>query len=335
MKILDNSAIYFSKTAKIAKKTLKNNITTLQFFQRNDNVILCGINEVLDILKKHTNTQNYKISYLKEGTIINNKDVVLELEGPYWEFGEFEGIIDGILARQSSIATNAYRIKQAARNKIVVSMADRADHYRNLSGDGYAIEVGGITNHATYASSNFKKENTWGSMPHALIQMFNGDIIEACKAYLDTFNTDKLVALVDFHNDVITDSLKVLKEFKTNLSAVRVDTSISMIDKMFVNNEQEYGVTPNQIKQLRKAIDNNGGKHVKIIVSSGFNAEKITYFEQENTPVDIYGVGGALVKIWINFSADATKNNGKLCAKAGRKYRENPELIEYKVTKND
>ncbi|QJR44351.1 nicotinate phosphoribosyltransferase [Mycoplasma miroungirhinis] len=333
MDILDNSAIYFSKTAKIAKNKLSNKIVTLQFFQRNDNIILCGINEVLDLLATYTNTNNYKIKYIEEGSIINDKEVVLELEGPYWEFGEFEGIIDGILARQSSIATNANRIKNASNKKIVVSMADRADHYRNLLSDGYAISVGGILNHATYASSNFKKEFTWGSMPHALIQMFEGDLVKASKAYLEIFPDDKLTALVDFHNDVITDSLNVLKEFKTDLKAVRVDTSKNMKDNMFSESENEFGVTVKQIKKLRKALDENEGSHVKIIVSSGFNAEKIKEFEDNNAPVDIYGVGAALLKVWVNFSADATKIDGKLCAKAGRKYSVNSKLIEYKKIK--
>lgn len=331
MKLTDKISLYFHKTKQIAKKYLPNNIVTLQFFQRHNDVMLCGINEAIKLLQDNTDISKYTIKYLPEGTIIKNREVCLELEGNYHEFGIWEGIIDGILARQSSIATNAYRIVKAANGKNVVSMADRADHYINQLNDAYAIEVGGIKNHSSYASSNFDPLRTYGSMPHGLIQMFDGNLVKACEAYHETFPEDELYALVDFHNDVIGDSLACLKRFKGDLKGVRIDTSKSMIDKMFENDSdsKQFGVTPVQVKNLRKALDENGGKHVKITVSSGFDAKKITYFESLNTPVDTYGVGEALLKINVHFSADATRLNGKLIAKAGRGYLENKRLIKY------
>ncbi|WP_373437110.1 nicotinate phosphoribosyltransferase [Metamycoplasma equirhinis] len=333
MKLKDKISIYFFKTEKIAKSKKINDIVTLQFFQRHNNVMLCGINEVLELLEKNTSTNKYKIRYVPEGSIINNREVVLELEGPYFEFGKWEGIIDGILARQSSIATNSYRVTSAANNKLVISMADRADHYRNQIDDAYAINLGGIKNHSTLAASNHNLEHTYGSMPHALIQMFHGDVVAACKAYHKAFPNDKLYALVDFHNDVIADSLACLKEFGKKLYGVRIDTSKALIDKMFTEGEAEFGVTPTQVKRLREALDQNGGKHVKITVSSGFNAEKIKDFEDEKTPVDAYGVGASLLKVWVNFSADATKLNDEKIAKAGRFYLTNPNLIEWRKEK--
>ncbi|MGX9340580.1 nicotinate phosphoribosyltransferase [Mycoplasma sp. 4044] len=333
MKLEDKTAIYFSKTANISKTFYNNQIVTLQFFQREDDVILCGMTEVLNLLKKHTNINNYAIKYLPEGSHLQSKEVVLELIGPYHEFGLYEGIIDGILARQSSIATNAYRVKKAAGEKLVISMADRADHYRNIRSDAKAIEIGGIYNHATKASAVSKKSKVFGSMPHALIQMSKGDLVKACQYYTELYPNDNLVALVDFHNDVITDSLKVLKVFGKKLFAVRVDTSKNMKDKMFQDNEQEYGVTVNQIKRLREALDKNNGQHVKIYVSSGFNVQKIAEFESQNAPVDGYGVGASLLKIWVNFSADATKLNEELIAKAGRGYNPNPKLKTFHLRK--
>ncbi|MGC7158933.1 nicotinate phosphoribosyltransferase [Metamycoplasma hominis] len=329
----DYISIYFYKTQKISEKFKKDQNITLQFFQRHNDVKLCGINEAIDILKQNTDISKYTIRYMPEGSIIHNREVVLELEGPYYEFGIWEGIIDGILARQSSIATNAYWAIKAANGKKIVSMADRADHYINQPNDSYAIRIGGIENHSTFLSSNFEPKHTFGSMPHALIQMFDGDIVAACKAYKNVFPNDDLVALVDFHNDVISDSLKCLKAFGKDLKSVRIDTSKALIDKMFKEGEAEFGVTPNQVKRLREALDNNNGKHVKITVSSGFDAQRIAEFEAEETPVDTYGIGAALLKIWVNFSADATRLNGHNIAKAGRGYLKNPQLITYKEVK--
>ncbi|QJG66831.1 nicotinate phosphoribosyltransferase [Mycoplasma phocoenae] len=329
MKLTDKTAIYFSKTKKIAEEKCSDKIITLQFFQRHENVVLCGINEVLDLLENNTDTSKYSIKYMPEGSIVRSKEVVLELEGPYHLFGIYEGLIDGILARQSSIATNARNIKIAAKNKHVVSMADRADHYRNQESDAYAIECGGIVDHATLLAAKHNIQHAFGSMPHALIQMCEGDLIKACEFYSELFPESDLVALVDFNNDVITDTLKVLNKFGSKLKAIRVDTSPNMKDKMFEEYEDEYGVNPEQIKRLKRALVARGGEHVKIIVSSGFNADKIHWFEQEKTPVDIYGVGAALLKINISFSADATKVNDKKIAKAGRFYSFNEKLITY------
>ncbi|MGX9339642.1 nicotinate phosphoribosyltransferase [Mycoplasma sp. 1890] len=330
MKLKDYISIYFLKTKKISQKYRKNETVTLQFFQRHNNVKLCGINEVIKLLCKNTDTSKYTIRYLEEGSIIHNREVVLELEGHYYDFGIWEGIIDGILARQTSIATNAHNVIKAANGKNVVSMADRSDHYINQLNDAYALKVGGIYNHSTLASSNYDLKHTFGSMPHALIQMFEGDIVKAIKSYHKTFPNDDLYALVDFHNDVISDSLACLKEFGKKLKAVRIDTSKALIDKMFIEGEAEYGVTQNQVKRLREALDNNNGKHVKITVSSGFNAKRIKEFEDENTPVDTYGVGASLLKVWINFSADATKLNDKYIAKEGRGYLKNNKLKTYR-----
>lgn len=323
----DYAANYFLKAEAIIKKYKPNAIVTLQFFQRGNNVLLGGMNEVLELLKSQTDTNKYLIKYLPEGSIINDREVVLELEGHYQDFGIYEGMIDGILARSTSIATNARRCLQASNNKTIVFMGDRSDHYSNQIRDGIAVELAGIKMHSTNAGAQGRSDLVFGSIPHALIQIFEGDLVMAMIHYANLFPEDKnLVALVDFNNDVINDSLKVLAHFKEKLKGVRVDTSKTIQDKMFNVNDNQYGVTPEQIKRLRKALDENEGKHVLIIVSSGFTPEKIAYFESQNTPVDAYGVGEYMLQIHNTFSADATKINNKKFAKVGRQYKNNPKL---------
>lgn len=327
-------ANYFFIAEKIIKKYKKDTIVTMQFFQRKDDVILAGMNEALDFLKNNTDTSKYTIKYLPEGTKIDALEVVLELEGHYEDFGIYEGVIDGILARSTSIATNAYHCKKAANGKDVIYMGDRGDHYINQEVDGLAVEVGGLVGHSTMAGSRGNEEVIFGSIPHALIQHFNGDLVATMKAYHELFPNEKeLIALVDYSNDVIKDSLLVLKEFGKQLKGVRVDTSKNMIDHMFdqdPNRQQYYGVCVEQIERLRKALDENKGQHIKIIVSSGFDPKKIELFEKEKAPVDAYGVGDYILKINHQFTCDAVKNNGQPEAKEGRKYNENPNLILYK-----
>ncbi|MEA4190884.1 nicotinate phosphoribosyltransferase [Mycoplasma sp. 2248] len=330
-------ASYFEKTKQILETFKPNNKIVMQFFQRKDNSILCGINEVLALLEEQTDTSKYTIKYLPEGSKINNLDIVLQLEGHYQDFGIWEGMIDGILARNTSIATNAYHCVQAAKDKQVIFMGDRADHYINQEMDGYAVRVGGIKAVSTLAQKDQNEvndENVFGSMPHVLIQGFAGDTVAATKAYHKLFPKNKLIALVDYHNNIISESLKVWNELGNLVWGVRIDTSKNMIDHMFDNDEEkQYGVNPEQIKRLREALDKAGATNYKIVVSSGFNAEKIELFESLNVPVDYYGVGQSIFKLNNSFSADATILNGNPEAKEGRGYRENPNLIVYNSDK--
>ena len=101
--MLKYSAKYFDKTKQIMEKHKPDSIVVLQFFQRQDNTLIAGIDEVLELLKNNTDTSKYTIRAIKEGTIVDAFAIVLELEGPYQYFGEYEGIIDGILARATSL----------------------------------------------------------------------------------------------------------------------------------------------------------------------------------------------------------------------------------------
>ena len=155
-------------------------------------------------------------------------------------------------------------------------------------------------------------------------QIKKGDIVKAATLYHQTFPNEKITALVDYTNDVITESLKVANAFPKELGAVRVDTSQSLIDAYFTRHPEAiqgdvHGVNPLLIKALRNALNENGFHHVKIIVSSGFNPEKIARFERENTPVDLYGVGLYLVTLRTNFTGDLVMLNGEDQAKFGRK----------------
>ncbi|OYD27139.1 nicotinate phosphoribosyltransferase [Mycoplasma testudineum] len=330
------SANYFFKAEEIIKKLKPDSIITLQFFQRKDNIMLSGMEEVLELLEKYTPVDKYKISYLPDGSLINSKEVVLELEGKYEYFGTYEGIIDGILSRSSSVSTNVHRCILAAGKKEIVFMSDRSDHYSNQIRDGKAAIVAGIKAHPTTATSQGHPELVFGSIPHVALQANEGDVVKVMQTYQELFPEENyLVALVDFNNDVIADSLKVAKALGKNLKGVRVDTSVSVRDKMFKDNEDEWGVTPRQIKALRQALDDADAMHVKIIVSSGFTPEKISRFEKENTPVDAYGVGEYILDIKVHYSADAVKIDGKNFAKVGRQYNHNPKLIAFRKKNYD
>lgn len=332
------SAVYFLKTRAIVEKNIPHNIVTMQFFQK-ENAVLCGTDEVIALIHTFADRpEQLEIKSLKDGDKIKPFETVLTITGPYQSFGFLEGIIDGILARRTSVATNVYNVVKAARSsgkqKPVIFMGDRDDHYTQQAGDGYAAFIGGSTAQATHAMNEWWGREGMGTMPHALIQMFRGDIIAATKAYHDMFPEDELMALVDYNNDVITDSLKVAREFGETLKAVRLDTSQNLVDKYFLRNHHlmgtfdPRGVNPELIFALRRALDEEGFSFVKIVATGGFTEEKIAYFESKNVPVDMYGVGRSLLQIKIGFTGDNVLLNGTHAAKDGRKWRPNPRLEE-------
>jgi nicotinate phosphoribosyltransferase len=330
------SAVYFLKTREIVKEFKSDNIVTMQFFQKN-HAVLCGTDEVIALIKTFAEQpEELEIYSLKDGDKISPFETVLTITGPYQSFGYLEGIIDGILARRTSVATNVYNVVKAAGHsgtqKPVIFMGDRDDHYTQQAGDGYAAYIGGSQAQATHAMNEWWGKKGMGTMPHALIQLFDGDTVAATKAYHAKFPEDELMVLVDYNNDCITDALKVAQEFGEKLKAVRLDTSRTMIDQYFLRNQDVLGtfdprgVNAPLVFALREALDKEGFTHVKIVVTGGFNEERILHFEKQNVPVDMYGVGSSLLKINIGFTGDNVILNGQHQAKAGRRYRPNPRL---------
>ncbi|WP_031542116.1 nicotinate phosphoribosyltransferase [Mesoplasma photuris] len=331
-------ADYFKKTNEIIAKYKPNQIVTMQFFQRKDNTVLCGIDESIALLKYAAhNFDDLKIWALNDGDIVQPLEPVLKIMGRYQDYGWLEGMIDGILARNSSIATNSRRIVDAANGKPLLNMLDRADYYSTLPSDGYASYVGGFRTFVTEAAIEYiddaEVKAPSGTMPHALIQSFGGDILEATKAFAEVFPNNNLLSLVDYNNDCVNDAVKVANYFGKKLWAVRLDTGANMTDKFLEENKDKYpvdaklnGVSEYLVTEVRKALDAAGHNHVKIIVSSSFDAEKIAYFEANNIPVDIYGMGGSLAKVNIGFTGDAVLIDGKPEAKVGRKNIESDRL---------
>ncbi|WP_342269333.1 nicotinate phosphoribosyltransferase [Spiroplasma endosymbiont of Aspidapion aeneum] len=317
---LDYCADYFIKSKVIIEENMPNNSVTMQWFQREDNIILCGIEYILQFLKYQK--ISLKIEYLEDGETINSNEPVLKITGKYQDFCHFEGLFDGILARCSSIATNTRQVSVAANHKLVLNMADRADIFHPFLMDGYASYVGGVDKLVTKAHYASFDENIAlsGTMPHSLIASFGGDVVQAADAYLNMYPKNELICLVDYNNDCITDSLLLAKNFKNKLKAVRIDTSKALIDKSLQNSKKKNinGVSIELVKNLRQSLDQNGFEYVKIIVSSGFDAKTIAEFEANNAPVDTYGVGEWLLRKRTSFTGDLVNLNGKKTAKFGR-----------------
>jgi nicotinate phosphoribosyltransferase len=318
------AANYFLKSRKIVVEHAPNHIVTMQWFQRTNDAMACGIDEAIALV--HTfavDPVSLTIEAINDGDLIEANEPVLKVTGKYENFGFLESMIDGILARRSSVATNVYRTVRELKGKDIFSMADRQDEYNTQIGDGYATYVAGIRKVSTDAQGLWWGGHGVGTMPHALIQICGGDICKASDIYHETYPNEQVTALIDYNNDVIIDSLKLARHLGTTLRAVRVDTSKSLIDHYFddkdISSFDAHGVCKELIFALRKALDDEGFNFVKIIVSSSFNAEKIKEWVKLNVPVDTYGVGTSFVNnMTVGFTGDLVVLDGKDEAKEGR-----------------
>lgn len=273
-----------------------------------------------------------EVKALYDGEVIMPWEPVMTITGPYSLFAHLESVYLGILARQTKIATNTYRVVRAAhiegRDREVLFFADRFDHYATQGGDGYAAKIGGASGFATDAMLAWWGDRATGTMPHALIALYDGDVCAASDAFHKHYPDTHLISLVDFNNDCVADSVACLKRFGSQLWGVRLDTSEKMVDRSITQEDMGEkpvtGVNPTLVHNVRAALDRNGGRHVKIIVSGGFTADKIEQFEMDDVPVDVYAVGSSLLQGSMDFTADVVKP----VAKKGRWARPGMGLAE-------
>lgn len=290
-----------------------------------------------------------KIESLKDGDKLSAGETVMHITGPYAYFAHLESLYLGILARRTLVASNTGKAVEAANGKPVLFFADRFDYFLNQEGDGYAAHIGGTTGVCTEAMASRFGGEAGGTIPHSLIAVYNGETVKAAMLFDKYYGKTSpypspinLIALVDFDNDCVKTSLEAARKLGNKLWGVRIDTAANMIDKSLsprhpapdAGSRQEralYGVNPTLVKLVRKALDHEGFDEVKIVVSGGFDAERIVLFEKEKAPVDVYGAGSALLKGNNDFTADIVMVDGKPMAKAGRKYQKNSRLKVIKL----
>ena len=266
---------------------------------------------------------------LHDGDPIAPLETVLTIEGEAGHFIHLETLYLGVLARRTRVATNVASVVQAARGKPILFFPARFDHWGNQGGDGYAARVGGASLVSTDAQAAWWGSEGAGTIPHALIACYHGDTAKVAERFSMHFPDTHCIALVDFENDCVKTSLEVARKLKDRLYGVRLDTAETLVDKSVQNSMGQFtptGVCAELTWNVRRALDREGFRHVKIIVSGGFNAEKIRSFEENGAPVDSYGVGSNLLSGSFDFTADVVKVEGKPCAKEGRSFRPNKRL---------
>ena len=296
--------------------------------------------------------RDLSVASLYDGETTAPYEPVMHIEGEYAAFAHLETLYLGALSEGTRVATNTRDVVSAANGKPVIMFGARHQVHEAQAGSGYAAYVG-----ATAVSTDEQGE-WWGStglgtVPHALIAVYGGDTTVATLKFDEYINRSpdtighltakgtpeghvNVTSLVDFQNDVVNTSLGVAHALGARLWGVRVDTSESLVDRAILRELEKKegvavgelrGVTPRLVELLREALDRNGYRHVRIVASGGFDAPKIRRFEDLRVPVDVYGVGSALVHgSGFDHTADIVRVEGRPLAKTGRTYVESERL---------
>ena len=206
-----------------------------------------------------------------------------------------------------------------------------------------------------------------GTIPHAMIACFLADSAETMVQFARHIPLETpRILLADFNNDVVADSRATLAAFwphyaaayqasdsdgltRWRLNGVRLDTSATLRDRSLPG-EAETGVSPKLVFTVREALNSaweswgvpreleavarDFCRGAQIVVSGGFNLERVARFEREGAPVDSYGIGSAFLANDRRTNSDFTmdivrvKVEGRWVdmPKVGRRPCDNPDL---------
>lgn len=337
-------------------------VVEMQFFtRRRPFSLVAGIDEALAILEEctgcydeggifHNTSHMLEIEALQDGDFVSYEGdpmavkPVLKVRGRYRDFARLETAILGVLTEATRVATNVYNVLVAARGKDILFFPARFAHYKLQPVHGYAYHLAVQAYNRRYNKSSravvsTDRQGAWwggkggGTIAHASIACFMGDAAETMMQFARIMPVEvPRIALVDFHNDCVGDTVAVMKKMFAafwelyisgrkseadmyRLFAVRLDTSGDLRDvsvPVLGEKKLDCGVNPRLVFAVRRAIDTaylDWGippearevaglwcKNVKIVVTGGFNVKKINWFEDEGVPVDIYGVGSSLLE---------------------------------------
>ncbi|HSS80660.1 MAG TPA: hypothetical protein VLK24_05640 [Gaiellaceae bacterium] len=326
---------YFNHTREVLIRDDRHPRVVMQVFQKR-NSYLGGIDEAIAVLKLCADDwDDLTVHALHDGDPIEPFEPVLRIEGDYTSFAHLETVYLGVLARRTLITSNVVRVLEAANGKPIIFMPARHDHHRNQTGDGYAAFVGGQVVGAEIGVTSEAQASWWGgrgigTVPHALIAAYGGNTVLAATKFAENADPEMHVTvLVDFENDSVQTALEVARALGPRLWGVRLDTSGQLVDRSLWDEMGDFdprGVNERLVRKVRDALDRDGFERLKIVVSGGFDVERIRAFEERGVPVDSYGVGSALIRGENDFTGDIVMTDGRPSAKVGRRFRDNPRL---------
>ena len=300
--------VYFQRTAQTLRSKGLDLRVRAEFFAKilpgnHPWAVLCGAQDVVSMID-HLKLP-VSVRALPEGTIFRAGAPILEIEGKYLDFGQFETTFLGLLCQASGVATRAARARLAADGRPVICFGARRVHPIVAPAVERYAYLGGTDGVAAVLSAERIGLAPSGTVPHALILLF-GDTVQAARAFHEAIPGDvPRVVLVDTFRDERFEALRVAEALGPALAGVRLDTPSS-----------RRGNFLQVLQEVRWELDLRGFKQVKIFVSGGIGEREIL---ELNPAADSYGVGTYLTAAPpLDASMDLVEVDGRAMAKRGK-----------------
>ncbi len=212
---------------------------------------------------------------MPEGTPFFAHEPVLRVTSPIIEAQILETYLLSVINFQTSIATKAARIVQAAAGRPVIEFGARRAH--GMEAALYAARaayIGGCAG-TSNVEAGFRFEiPIYGTAAHSWTMAFDEEI-DAFRSYMKVF-PESTTLLIDTYDTV--DAARTVTRLQNTVNAVRIDS----------------GDITKLSRQVRTILDAAGMKNTKIVASGDLDELRILELLADGAPLDIFGVGTQL-----------------------------------------
>jgi len=369
---------YFLRAGEILRAEKINPWVKAQVFIRKGPGKVYGIEEALAVLDKYTPLvkNNGRVYALPEGSDYSPKDTLMLIEAPIQDIIELETMYLGVLAAETTkfndkrgvdlnqVRENMAKVVKAAKGRHVSYFGARHWRFDEDAAMTRAAYEGGANSASTDIGAETFGQKGVGTTPHVLENImawkygYENAVVETMKAFDRTIDLSvPRIALIDYRNKEIDDTLAVAKALGERFCAPRIDTCGENVGQGAIENadynklenlvgkkikvpeeDEKYwfgrGVTVTGTYALRKALIENSYNLIPFLSSGFADYKKVEAFvrAEEILGLQLFmGLGvGQVFKSKASkmdiVAVGETPENFVPISKVGRQYNPNPKL---------
>lgn len=226
---------------------------------------------------------NGSIYSCREGDVVFPNAPAMRVEGSLLEVQLVETLLLNTVNFQSLIATKAARIRYVAPNKTLADFGlRRAQGFGGYQASRASL-VGGFNSTSNVKAAMDYSIPPSGTMAHSFVQ-HHADELTAFRRFAEG-RPDHCVLLVDTYDTLksgVPNAITVAKEMESRgqrLEAIRLDSG----DLAYLS------------RRARTMLDDAGLSYVKIAASNQLDEFVIKSLQEQEAPIDIFGVGTSMV----------------------------------------
>jgi nicotinate phosphoribosyltransferase len=212
---------------------------------------------------------------VREGEAVFAHEPLVRVTAPSAQAQLVETMLLATVNFQTSVASKAARVVEAAQGRTVVEFGSRRAHGTDaaLHAARAACLAGCAGTSNVEAGYRFGLPLS-GTMAHSWVMTFPSEV-EAFRAYLDLYG-EKTTLLIDTYDTVR--AARSIVEAGLRPAAVRVDS----------------GDLARLSREVRRIFDQGGLAETRIVVSGDLDEDRVADLVQRGAPIDVFGVGTAI-----------------------------------------